>query len=143
MFYDVCHVIEKEDRYEVEVDMVGGESLIAGLVKLNPDNIEYSIQHIINSNLRFVYIVKRDSKNAPANWNEFLRQIVDCRLTEERQTFLHIPKVIANHADEERSLMYLTTNGGDDEIIQFWVLDPELRKILSELETRYRSQVEN
>jgi len=144
MFYEVRKDIDPEDRYEEEVDTGQGESLMAGLVRMNKKSLDFWLESLLFSNLRFVYFVKRvTSPSVIADPEQFLQKIVDLRLPESGIAFLNYPRIIADFADENSSLARLRATGADEEIMQFWVSDPAILKLLLQLEARYRSEVEN
>lgn len=143
MFYDMRDAIRKEDRIETEVETGDGYSVLAGTIRLTPDTVEFWSQNIFLSILQFVYVVKRSPSNEQINWEALLRQIVDERMVSSKIRFPHIPKILANFAGTDRSLITLSSTGRDEEIIEFFVSDKKIKLMLSELETRYRSQVEN
>lgn len=143
-FFDIRKDIAPADRYEVEVDTSNDQSLMAGLIHLTESNLDYCIENMTGANFRFAYVVKRDGANNPApDWEQFLRQIVDRRLSGSTQTILHLPRIIAGFADDHRSLMRLVSTGLDEEIVQCWAEDAEVQKVLEELGEKYRAEVEN
>lgn len=141
-FFDIRKDIAPADRYEVEVDTGNDQSLMAGLIHLTESNLDYCIENMTGANFRFAYLVKRISVPSP-DWEQFLRQIADCRLPGSTQTVLHLPRIIADFADDTRSLMRLVSTGRDEEIVQCWVIDEDVRRVLDELETRARAEINN
>lgn len=143
LFYQVRQSLAKEDRHEAEIATETGTSLMTGIVHMNPDNRDIILKNLINSNLRFAYLIKRNADAPPIDWTQFLNQIAGSRIGGDNLVTLHLLKIIADHADENRSMMRLIANGQDEEIIQFWVKDADTRKLLEGLEMKYRLEVEN
>ncbi|MFZ2897248.1 MAG: hypothetical protein WA004_01420 [Saprospiraceae bacterium] len=141
-FFDIRKDIAPADRYEVEVDTGNDQSLMAGLIHLTESNLDYCIENMTGANFRFAYLVKRESVPSP-DWEQFLRQIADCRLPGSTQTVLHLPRIIADFADDHRSMLRLVSTGRDEEIVQCWAEDAVVKKVLEELGEKYRAEVEN
>lgn len=140
MFYDHRASIADADRSEVEVDTdKDGQSLMAGAVKLTPQNFEYCTNNLINSNLRFFFIVRR---GVSVKWNDFLRKTARERLHFREETVVNIPKIILDHVDKEHSLLILQYFQQAD-TTQFFVIDEKLQAAIDEMARYVKSVKEN
>lgn len=140
MFYDHRSILSDADRTEIEVDTdKDGESLMAGAVKLTPQNFEYCADNLINSNLRFFFIVRG---GVSVTWDEFLTKTTKERLHYVENTVVNIPKIILDHVDKKHSLLILQYFQQAD-TTQFFVIDEKLQAAIDEMAKYVRSVKEN
>lgn len=112
--------IKPNNIFEYEHQLGNGKSLKTGMVRMTEANCEYCIDHLLNSNFAFGYIVPTTKRSFKNNRQAFLKDVAFFNLDGLKTVRVNLPKIIASCLGPNQEVFTILTTGKDEEIIRFY-----------------------
>ena len=121
MLYWHRAAIGPENFEEVEMPIPPDQSQMAALIRLTEQNLDYCLEHLLNSLLAFGHIAPQGSQSFEGSETDFLNHILSAPLHDGKLCRINIPKVLAHHIQPGRQLFRIFATGRDEEVLEFFV----------------------
>lgn len=135
--------IGPENFEEVEMPIPPNQSQMAALVQLTEQNLDYCLEHLLNSLLAFGYVAPQGSQSFKKSETDFLKHILSAPLHDGKLSRINIPKVLAHHIQPGRQLFRIFATGRDEEVLEFFMHRSDaaaFAETLKPVEMRYHSE---
>ena len=147
MFYQERknNLLHENDLHDREIDINPKESLMTGLITLSEQNMNYVLKHLINSNFRFGYLVKKGKKSFPKNMDSFLGEIINYLDGRSNISRLNFTDLLLSQVKKNKNIFRIPFSVNDKDFIEFLVReeDEEINKTLLSVEQKYKGVLEN
>lgn len=104
----------------VEIDSGSSESFMAGLVHVEPSNLNAVWQHLGASNLRFIYLVKKGARSFSENTGQFLQAVGKAAARSGKTHRLDLLEVIARWGGKNKHVLHMRHTGNDAVVVQLY-----------------------
>jgi hypothetical protein len=104
----------------VEIDSGSSESFMAGLVHVEPSNLNAVWQHLGASNLRFIYLVKKGTRSFSENTGQFLQAVGKAAARSGKTHRLDVLEVVARWGGKNKHIMQILHSGNDSVLVQLY-----------------------
>jgi hypothetical protein len=93
---------------------------MAGLVHVEPSNLNAVWQHLGTSNLRFIYLVKKGTRSFSENTGQFLQAVGKAAARSGKTHRLDVLEVVARWGGKNKHVLHMRHTGNDAVVVQLY-----------------------
>ena len=124
----------KENIFEIEIDYEKNKSIIASMLKLTTNNIDYFFENVYGSKFVAVYFSTK-GKRTFQNKEQLLTSLIANTLSIEDRIDVKADKLATTFVKKEAFILRILTTGSDSQNLEFYLPNLKMKELLKSLIT--------